>query len=372
VFGEQVLAAKTDGEMIKAVKHKTLSAFTRQWFAFGYTVSLLLGCGDGASTTAQPVNQYSASAGQIAAMAGSTGRGGAGPLTSVGAGGASSAGSGGTSGSAAIAVVAGGPAETGGASGSAGSAGGSAGTAAESSAPMAGGSGALVPLTLWIAGDSTVMTYGADRAPLEGWGQELKQFLESTVTINNQAIGGRSTGNFMYKVTCPDGVNPVTDKSVTPDQWGRIKNGIKPGDFCLIQFGHNDESEQYCDRYVALPEFKENLSAMADAILARQATPIFVTPMSRLSYKNGEFQATLTDYSAAMKEAAQAKGVEVVDLNTMSVEFYKSVGYEKVSTEIFEQGGSTHFQKQGAIEMARLVSEGLAALSGGLAPYVKK
>jgi lysophospholipase L1-like esterase len=210
---------------------------------------------------------------------------------------------------------------------------------------------------------------------LEGWGQELPQFLDAKATVNNQAIGGRSTGTFMYNVTCDTNGKQTVDKSVTPSQWGAIKKGLKPGDYVLIQFGHNDEADPkmaaYCARAVAIPQYKQNLGDMADIIVAHQATPIFVTPMSRLSYKSGVFSATLTDYSAAMKEEAQIKGVKVVDLNTASVELYRMVGYQKLTTDIFEPGGNTHFLKQGAIEMAHLVSKGIRSSGGGLAPYAR-
>lgn len=238
----------------------------------------------------------------------------------------------------------------------------------------------MSPLTVWLAGDSTVMTYTAAHqanagAALEGWGQELPQFLDANARVDNQAIGGRSTGTFMYNVTCDANGKQIVDKSVTPPQWGAIKAGIKPGDYLLIQFGHNDEADpkiaNYCARHVDIPQYKENLGDMADAIIARNATPIFVTPMSRLSYKNGEFEATLADYSAAMKEEAQVKGVAVIDLNSMSVELYRRLGYDKVKSELFEPGGNTHYVKQGAIELARLVSEGIASSGTGLARYAR-
>jgi lysophospholipase L1-like esterase len=253
------------------------------------------------------------------------------------------------------------------------SAGASAGGSGSSGAPAADGGRPLPPLTIWIAGDSTVMTYGAADAPQEGWGQELAPFLEPAAKVNNQALGGRSTRTFVYgNVTCTDG--KVTFTGGTPSKsgtrWERIEDNIAAGDFGLIQFGHNDAGS-VCERHVGLMEFKQNLGAMVDALVARKATPILITPMSQLSYANGAFKATLTDYAAAMREVAMAKGVALIDLNTRSLELYRTAGYETVSKRYFMPGETTHFQKQGAVELARLVSEGLAAMSGGLAAYVK-
>lgn len=248
-------------------------------------------------------------------------------------------------------------------------AGGKAGVGAGASG-AGGAGGPLSEITLWIAGDSTVKTYDPAVEPvLEGWGQEIGQFFGDTVTVNNQAIGGRSTRTFMYNTTCVNNA-PVADKSSTPAQWGRIKNGIKEGDFLLIQFGHNDAGT-VCERHVDLDEYKTNLSDMVDIILAKKATPVLVTPMCTLSYKNGAFTATLTDYSDAMKTVAQSKKLECVDLNTRSIEYYRSVGYEKLTTDIFEPGGNTHFQKEGAIAMAGLVTEELRAMGSPLARHLR-
>jgi lysophospholipase L1-like esterase len=262
---------------------------------------------------------------------------------------------------------------TGGANNGGTTIGGAGGKASAGANGAAGGiSGPLSNITLWIAGDSTVMTYNPATDPgLEGWGQEIKPFFGDTVTVNNQAIGGRSTTKFMYDVTCtPDGKTPIVDKNSTPPQWGRIKTGIKAGDFLLIQFGHNDAGT-VCDRHVDLDDYKTNLSDMADIILAKSATPIMVTPMSTLSYKNGTFTTAFTDYSAAMKSVAKDKGLECVDLNTLSVEYYKSVGYDKLTKDIFQPGGNTHFQKEGAIAMARLITEELKAIGSPLARHLR-
>ena len=74
--------------------------------------------------------------------------------------------------------------------------------------------------TLWIAGDSTVRS----NAPLRGWGQDLGTFFDpAKINVVNRAIGGRSSRTFF-----------------TEGRWKEILDAIKPGDFVIIQFGHND------------------------------------------------------------------------------------------------------------------------------------
>lgn len=118
------------------------------------------------------------------------------------------------------------------------------------------------PITIWLAGDSTVQDYpagnieGNNGTTLEGWGQELAPFFNTRVVVDNQAIGGRSVAFFMWAVQrdaagnylCVDDQgNPnyqldATGNHVDTAQWARIKAGIKPGDFLLAQFGTNDET----------------------------------------------------------------------------------------------------------------------------------
>jgi len=232
----------------------------------------------------------------------------------------------------------------------------------------------LLKLRLWIAGDSTVMTYPASDAPQEGWGQELGRFFSELVTINNQALGGRSTRTFMFNNVACNEQGQVMFTGGKPSEsgtrWERIRNGLVSGDYLLIQFGHNDAGS-VCERHVAVPEFQQNLSAMIRVARERGATPILITPMSQLSYKDGAFRATLTDYAAAMKKTANSEGVELVDLNTLSVEFYRNKGYDYVANQVFMPGETTHFQKTGASALAKLIVEELRHADSALAPLLK-
>ncbi|KAL1950771.1 hypothetical protein VTO73DRAFT_5895 [Trametes versicolor] len=91
--------------------------------------------------------------------------------------------------------------------------------------------GALVALTqqadaaqVFLAGDSTMaVTGGGSGTGTAGWGVYLGQFLNIPVT--NNAIGGRSARSF-------------TDEG----RFASIINAVAPGDFVVIEFGHNDGS----------------------------------------------------------------------------------------------------------------------------------
>lgn len=245
---------------------------------------------------------------------------------------------------------------------------------AGSTTPVRDAGAPLTKFKVWIAGDSTVMTYPASDAPQEGWGQEIGRLFSDLVTINNQALGGRSTRTFMFNnVVCND-QGKVTftggKASESGTRWERIRNGLVSGDYLLIQFGHNDAGS-VCERHVEVPEFQQNLSAMIRVAKEHGATPILITPMSQLSYKEGVFRATLSNYAAAMKKTADSEGVELVDLNTLSVEYYRSKGYDYVANQVFMPGETTHFQKTGAIALAKLIVEELRHADSGLAPHLK-
>ena len=89
----------------------------------------------------------------------------------------------------------------------------------DKNAPKETAASANLP-SLWIAGDSTLKS----NAPLRGWGQDLGTFFDpKKINVINRAIGGRSSRTFF-----------------TEGRWKEIQDALKPGDFVIIQFGHND------------------------------------------------------------------------------------------------------------------------------------
>jgi hypothetical protein len=139
--------------------------------------------------------------------------------------------------------------------------------------------------------------------------------------------------------------------------------------FLRIQFGTDDETHA-CPRFVSTADFETDFGFMADTVTAKGATPIFVTPMGHRTFTGTKFNNTLLPYANAMKAEASTKGLEVVDLNLRSGEYYESVGTTYLATNIFD-GGTTHFIKAGAIEMATLIVGELKKNNGPLAAYLE-
>src|SRR5262249_44023918 len=87
-------------------------------------------------------------------------------------------------------------------------------------APQKSQAPTLLP-TLYIIGDSTVNNSTKDQM---GWGTVIPDFFDtSKIRIENRARGGRSSRTYL-----------------TEGLWDQILAEIKPGDFVLMQFGHND------------------------------------------------------------------------------------------------------------------------------------
>lgn len=221
--------------------------------------------------------------------------------------------------------------------------------------------------TVFIAGDSTVQTYDPFWKPQAGWGQMIQRYFTSGVAFNNHAIGGRSSKSF-----------------VVEGRLDTILRGIKPNDYFLIQFGHNDATISVPERYASPADFKEYLRTYVIGTRQRGATPILVTPMGRRSFnaETGKFNVSFQEYVDKMKELSAELDVDLVDLSTLSIAYYDSIGPEgtlsvflHVAPGIYTafpdgRADDTHFQEYGAIQIARLLSGGIKELDLPLAQAV--
>jgi lysophospholipase L1-like esterase len=323
---------------------------------------------------------------------GATGTGGttgAGGLT--GSGGATGAGGAIGSGGAT-----GGGARDGGADASGPGSGGATGTGgrATGGATGAGGArdagsdtGAQPPITIWIAGDSTVAT-GTAPCPI-GWGGLFKPFFNNQVTVTNSAIAGRSVRTWLY---FPELTMDATGECILPldasgnpqiqTRWQAMLTGMKAGDYLFIQFGIND-SDPTCDRHVGLDAFKASYGVMAQAAQARGAHPVFLTPVSSIACSSANVPvATRGGYVPATMQAGTQFGVPVIDLNKLSVALYTQRGFcpipgGDVSATTTGPVGDffcddhTHFSAMGAPDIAALVASAVKAQIPGLAAYMK-
>ncbi|WNQ09499.1 GDSL-type esterase/lipase family protein [Paenibacillus aurantius] len=212
--------------------------------------------------------------------------------------------------------------------------------------------------TIFLAGDSTVTDQPADGYPYAGWGQMLPQFVKADAAVANYALSGRSSKSFIREGHL-DAI------------WSRMK----PWDYLLIQFGHNDQKygeERYTEPFTT---YKETLKIYLDGARERQAFPILVTPVERRFFEeDGTLRDTHGNYLTAVRELAEEEKVPLLDLAARSRELYERLGPEGSKSLFmwlapgeflnFPDGteDNTHFQEQGAIQIAKLAADGLKEL----------
>jgi lysophospholipase L1-like esterase len=231
---------------------------------------------------------------------------------------------------------------------------------------------------VFLIGDSTVADYTiyddykTKRYPITGWGQVFQAFMSSdslskvrniikadSVLVIDSARGGRSTRTFFEE-----------------GRWALVCQSLKPKDLVLIQFGHNDAAKDKPERYVTLQGYKEYLRLYVNQAREKGAIPILLTPVNRnYPWADGKLTNVHGEYPDAVKQVAKELNVQLIDLTQLSCNFFTSKGQEFVSSHYFMnlpagsfeayptgQKDNTHFQPEGAVEVARLVFEALKGI----------
>ncbi|RZK23262.1 MAG: rhamnogalacturonan acetylesterase [Hymenobacter sp.] len=216
---------------------------------------------------------------------------------------------------------------------------------------------------LYLIGDSTMANKIRATFPETGWGMPLGTFFDTTVVVDNRAQNGRSTRTFLAE-----------------NRWQPVAEALQAGDYVFIQFGHNDESENYPDRYTTPAEYRKNLIKFVAETRGKKAIPVLLTPVTRRYFDaSGHVKETHAVYSAATVAVAKDYQVTLVDLDKLSRELLQQLGDER-SKLLFMQlapgdhpnyplgrADNTHFSELGARKMAQLVVNDLHAQHVALA-----
>ncbi len=219
--------------------------------------------------------------------------------------------------------------------------------------------------TLFIIGDSTVKTPTAGQ---QGWGDPIAAlFDQKKIKVENRARGGRSSRTFQ-----------------TEGLWDQILAELKPGDFVLMQFGHNDasavndtsrargtlkgtgeETEEIDNlltkKHEVVHTFGWYMRKYIVETKAKGATPIVLSPVPRNNWKDGKVVRNAATYGGWAAEVAKSQGVFFVDLNEIIAKQYEAIGEERVSKEFFFND-HTHTSPAGASLNAQSVVTGLKEL----------
>ncbi|GAB2940379.1 hypothetical protein GCM10027048_00860 [Hymenobacter coalescens] len=217
--------------------------------------------------------------------------------------------------------------------------------------------------TLYLIGDSTVRN---THAPQMGWGSLLGSFFDSTrLRVANHAMAGRSTRTF-----------------VSEQRWRRVDSLLRPGDFVLMQFGHNEGSapdttkagrrgvlrgtgEETKDlvwpdgRRETVHTYGWYLRQFVRQAKARGATPLIASMIPRNQWTDGKVRRADKDFGLWAAEVARQEGVAFIDLNRLSADKYDRLGPAEVA-KLFA-GDHTHTNEAGARINAASVAEGMQA-----------
>jgi rhamnogalacturonan acetylesterase len=203
-----------------------------------------------------------------------------------------------------------------------------------------------------------------------GWGKPLATHFDAAkISVLNRARGGRSSRTYF-----------------TEGLWDKVLAEMQPGDFLLMQFGHNDggsptqgraraslkgvgdETQEVTIEATGLQETVHTYGwylrkYIADA-KAKGVIPIVLSPIPRNIWKEGKVARAANDYGKWAAEAAKAGGAFFIDLNERVALCYEAIGAEKVKEFYFGPTDHTHTTTAGAALNAEAVAEGIRDLTG--------
>ena len=234
--------------------------------------------------------------------------------------------------------------------------------------------------TIFVIGDSTAAKKDISGGKQErGWGMALQCFFDDNIRVDNHAVNGRSSLSFFNE-----------------GRWQKVLDKMKPGDYVIIQFGHNDEKPK-ADRHTdpgstfdymlarSVRETREHggIPVLMSCVVRRN---FFVNApdndddekLRTTTFKDGVKMVegdSLIDthglYRVAPRDVAQRMNCHFVDANQITHDLEQGLGTEasKKLHMWFKPGeepsvpdgrqDNTHYNVYGAHVVARLLADAL-------------
>ena len=220
-------------------------------------------------------------------------------------------------------------------------------------------------VTVFMIGDSTMANKPLTKENQErGWGQMLPVYLQGQIKVVNHAVNGRSRKSF-----------------IDEGRWDKVMSLIRPGDYVIIQFGHNDEKVKSPDRYtVPGGSFDDNLRRFVNDTRSKGATPVLMNSIVRRNFppqsmldvasesddKQKEWKGSYPEegvilvdthgaYLDSPRNVAKETGVTFIDMNKLTHELVQSLGAGN-SRDLFMwiPAGTYEFCPKGKIDNTHL------------------
>lgn len=207
-------------------------------------------------------------------------------------------------------------------------------------------------ITIYIAGDSTAAIKLPEKRPETGWGEAFQNYFKENVKIENRAINGRSTKSF-----------------INEGHLAKIEKSIQPGDYLIIQFGHNDQKIEDPERGThPYGDYQDNLGKFIQVAHQKNAFPLLLTSVTRRKFEDEKIDSmSVGDYPQAMIQFAEKYRVPILDIHKITTEFMSTAGNEQskkyylhlqpVQSDNYPEGitDNTHFNEEGAKKVAELI-----------------
>lgn len=244
--------------------------------------------------------------------------------------------------------------------------------------------------TIFIIGDSTAAEKSISNGSTErGWGMVLQGFFDEGVRVENHAINGRSSRSFYSE-----------------GRWQEVIDKVRPGDYVVIQFGHNDEKPKP-DRHTDVgTTFDAHLAQYVIETKAKGATPILMSPVVRrnfylkpekqdddeklreTTYKGENVNSdTLVDthgeYAKVAQRVAKRYNAIFIDANKITHDIEQSLGVEgsrklhmwiepgKYSWAPKGRQDNTHYNVYGAHIIAGSLADAIGEAVPALKPHIR-
>ena len=219
--------------------------------------------------------------------------------------------------------------------------------------------------TVYLCGNSTVVDQ--EQEPWASWGQMITRWFDDRVVVANYAESGLSATTFLAQL-----------------RLDKILSTLRPGDYVICEFGHNDEKEKKPGDG-AWYSYTRNLKIFVDRVREKGGNLILVTPTARRFFEDDQLTLRNThgDYPEAMRTVARRENVPYIELNGMSTTLYQTLGFEGSKKALVHYpantfadqpkplADNTHFNPFGAWEVAKMVVMGLKQLQSPLAAHLR-
>ncbi|MDE5786272.1 MAG: rhamnogalacturonan acetylesterase, partial [Duncaniella sp.] len=228
---------------------------------------------------------------------------------------------------------------------------------------------------VFIIGDSTVKVDSTGTDTMWGWGDMFADHLDtSRISVENHAKAGRSARTFLEE-----------------GRWDKIYDALQPGDFVLIQFGHNDGGDiatgkargelpgtdgrskvfrmEKSGDYRVVYTYGWYLRKFIDDAREKGAIPVIISPAPRNRWTDGKIESLESTFAGWARDVAARSKTDFVDLNAISGHKLEKMGIDSAAE--FFKNDHTHSSLRGARLNASSVAEGIEAGGGKLSGYLR-